>query len=118
MDKTRYTDIAKLSRDFNVNEVKVYLPAPNQNDYNAGYITRFFAQRANDPASTVYEVNSTTYVQLSQNSFFTTVDLDWQIVGSVEKIKDVNFKSVKFASQKLPAVMLYLPYYLQFRKKD
>ena len=116
MNTTRYTDIANLSKDFNVNSISTYVPKPNQNDFNAGYITRYFVQKSNDVASTVYEINSAMFTHLSHNAFFTTVDLDWQIVGTDEHIKEVNFKSVQFAARTLPAVRLYLPYFLQYRQ--
>jgi len=116
MNTTRYTDVAKLSREYDLNVIKPFIPTTNQNDYNRGYITRFFTQKSNDSASTVYEIHSSTYSKLSNNPFFNTVSLDWQIIGTEEKIKDVNKRSIQFAAKTLPAVQLYLPNLLQFRK--
>ena len=99
-----------------MNIIKPFIPTADQNDYNRGYITRFFAQKSNDPASTVYEIHSSTYSKLSNNPFFNVVILDWQIVGTEDKIKDVNSRSIRFAAKTFPAVQLYLPNLLQFRK--
>lgn len=116
MNTTRYVDIKQSLKEYDLNIIKPFVPTIGELDVSRGYITRFFAQKANDAAAVVYEVHSSTYSRLINNPFFSVVNLDWQIVGSEEKIKDVNGRSVKFAAKSLPAVQLYLPYLLQFRK--
>jgi hypothetical protein len=116
MDILRYKKILKLPNEYKFNGVKQYIPTPTDLDYKRGYITRYFCQRANDTNGIVYEIDHKTFSNLSQNSFYTIVDLDWKIIGTDDEIKEANMKSVNRASKKLLSIQLYLPYLLQFKK--
>jgi hypothetical protein len=59
---------------------------------------------------------SSSFSNLSNNSFYTTITLNWRLVGTQEQIKESNFKSVKLASTNMKAILTYLPNYLQFYK--
>lgn len=63
-----------------------YLPAPSDNDYSDGVITRYFIQKANDKISSVFEVNQSTYFTLLSNPFWTTIELQWRIKGDLEPV--------------------------------
>jgi hypothetical protein len=117
MDLARYNKIGKLPNDFKFNGIKVHFPILDDSDYKRGYITRYFAQKANDTNSVVYEINDSMYAYLGNNSFYTIVKLNWKVSGDVSEIKEANFKSVKRASKVIPAIQLYLPYFLQFSKQ-
>jgi hypothetical protein len=116
MDITRYKKIIKLPSDYNLKKINTYIPVIKDYDYKKGYVSRYFVQKSNDTNSTIYEVDSKTYSSLSNNSFYTTITLNWRLNGTEEQIKESNFKSVKLASQKMKAIITYLPNYLQFYK--
>lgn len=116
MDINRYKKIVELPTDFNLKKINTHIPIIVETDYKRGYVSRYFAQKTNDINSTIYEINLDTYSNLNNNSFYTTITLDWRLNGTVEQIKESNFKSVKLASHKMKAVKLYLPNLLQFYK--
>ena len=99
------------------NTIKTHVPTPEENDFKKGYITRYFAQKANDESSYVFEISKDEYGNLITNPFFLTVKLNWRLIGSVEQIRDSNSKSVTLASNTIKSVSLYLPNKLQFYKR-
>jgi hypothetical protein len=116
MDITRYKKIIDLPSDYNLKKINTYIPVIEEYDYKRGYISRYFVQKSNDTNSTVYEIDSKTFSNLSSNSFYITITLNWRITGTQEQIKESNFKSVKLASQNMKSILTYLPNYLQFYK--
>ncbi len=116
MDLDRYNKILKTKRDFSEVKITPYIPAPNDMDYKRGYIVRYFVQKLNDTASPIYEVSSKSHSAFINNPFYNVISLDWRIIGSVEQMKESNSNSVKLASEKMKAILLYLPNYLQFAK--
>lgn len=117
MDITRYTKIAKISNHFKYLSKRPYIPELTLIDYKRGYVERYFIQKANDSASLIYEVNKNGFAKFSKNSFWVTTTLDWRITGEESEVKDSNFKSIKFSSESIPNLYLYLPNLLQFYKK-
>lgn len=103
-------------REFKTLSIKPFIPEPDDSDYKRGYITRYFVQKVNDTNSTIYEVSEFNFNRITMNSFYLTTKLNWRITGSVEEVKESNFKSVKLTSKHMPKLMMYLPNYLQFRK--
>jgi hypothetical protein len=116
MDITRYKKIVQLPDDYNLKKINTHIPIISETDYKRGYITRYFAQKTNDTNSVIYEINLNTYSNLNNNSFYTTITLDWRLNGTIEQIKESNFKSVKLASHKMKGILIYLLNYLQFYK--
>ena len=96
--------------------IKTHVPSPTENDFKKGYVTRYFAQKANDPSSYVFEINKDEYGNLVSNPFFLNVKLNWRLNGSIEQIKESNSKSVSLASDTMKTISLYLPNKLQFCK--
>jgi hypothetical protein len=118
MDLERYNKILSNKREFKQVNIIPSIPSPNDTDYKRGYIVRYFVQKVNDSTAPVYEVSSKLHSTFINNSFYNVVSLDWRLIGSVEQIKDSNSKSVKLASEKMKAILLYLPNYLQFAKTE
>jgi hypothetical protein len=117
MNIRRFDKLASLPNDFRQTDIKPSVTQPTPSNYEDGYVVRYFAQKINDEGSPVLEIDRKTFSGLSNNAFFRVVDLDWVLTGDESKVKEMNFKSVKYASQKLPAVQLYLPNFLQFYKR-
>lgn len=116
MDIARYKKIINLPSDYKSKKINTYIPVIQEYDYKRGYISRYFVQKTNDVNSTIYEVDSKTFSNLSNNAFYTTITLNWRLVGTQEQIKESNFKSVKLASANMKGILTYLPNYLQFYK--
>jgi len=116
MNIDRYKSISNLPTEYNLEKIPTYIPEPKDFDYQRGYITRYFVQKSNDTLAPVFEINSSIFTSLSNNSFYKTITLDWRLVGTVEQMKESNFKSVKIAAKNLPRIQIYLPNLLQFYK--
>jgi hypothetical protein len=116
--KKRYRNIIKIPIEFERVPIRPYIPVPTEEEYKTGYIRRYFIQRTNDKNSVVYEVSQTAYENISQNSLYNVVSLSWKISGEIEEVKSINAKCVKYASKTLPALTLYLPNLLQFKKME
>jgi len=116
MNIDRYKSISKLPTEYKLEKIPAHIPEPTEFDYKRGYITRYFVQKSNDTLAPVYEINASTFTNLSNNSFYKTITLDWRLIGNIEQIKESNFKSVKIAAKILPRVQIYLPNLLQFYK--
>lgn len=113
----RYSQI-NTSLEYKIPDINTYIPEPTELEYQAGYIKRYFIQKANDSTSYVYEISKDSYTNFVNSPFFKNISLDWVIKGNAEDIRKMNSKSIKYASEKLPSITLYLPNLLQFAKLD
>lgn len=102
--------------DFRIRKIRTTVPSPTETDYKIGYIQRYFIQKRNDEGSYVYEVTKQYFSQID-NPFFKGVTLKWKISGSREEVREMNRKSVGYASKDIKSISLYLPNYLQFHKE-
>ena len=55
MDLNRFNNIFREKREFELPVVKAYAPELDDMDYERGYITRHFTQKANDESSPIIE---------------------------------------------------------------
>ena len=117
MNINRFNKLVSLPTEYSKSDIKVSVAIPTESDYERGYVIRYFTQKVNDKGAPVLEIDRSGFASLIDNPFYISVDLDWVISGDEGKVKEMNFKSVKYASIKLPAVQLYLPNFLQFYKK-
>ena len=116
-------DVAKYKKmksrdisDFENISIKAYIPEPTDSDYKRGYIKRYFVQKVNDINANIFEVSEFSYDSISNNPFYKTAFLNWRLTGTMEEIKESNFKSIKFYSKDMKKLIMYLPNYLQFAK--
>lgn len=122
----RYNQIIKSPiRD---ESIKTYIPNPNDNDYQKGFVRRCFVQKTNDKGSPIYEVSSTNVSKFKVNPLYTAVEIRWRIRGPKETqyndVGDITDKSVsesnriaiRLVADKIPNLKLYLPNLLQFYK--
>ena len=117
MNINRFDKLVQLPTEFSKSDIKPSVTIPTKNDYAIGYVVRYFTQKVNDKGAPVIEVDRRTFSSLIDNTFYTSVELDWAISGDESKVKEMNFNSVKYAAETLPAVQLYLPNFLQFYKR-
>jgi hypothetical protein len=123
-----YKDIANNLGLFTIQIPQTVTPLPTQNDYEIGFIRRYFCQKANDVNGFVFEISIDEYNRLELNVFWKVADLKWRIIGPTDtvykdngEIEDVGvIKSNKYALQTAASTVknigLYLPNILQFYK--
>jgi hypothetical protein len=118
IDIRRYTRILEDDiNDFKIGRIKTTVPLPTENDYKIGYIQRYFIQKRNDEQSYIYEVTKQYFSDILDNPFFKGVTLKWKISGIAEEVRQMNRKSLSYASKDMKPLPLYLPNHLQFHKE-
>lgn len=123
-----YKDVATNSNIFTIQIPNTIVPTPTQNDYEIGFIDRYFTQRANDASGFVFEVSSDIFNELVENAFWKTVKIKWRLIGPItpsyrqdNTLNDVgvmasNKASISLGSAVIKNIDLYLPNLLQFYK--
>jgi len=117
MNTDRYKEIVDLESEFNQINIVSYIPTPTEEDYKRGYLTRYFLQKSNDKNGIIYEIRKKSISKFSNNPFYIVTSLDWRIVGESSEVKKSNEASIRFASEEISKLSLYLPNLLQFHKK-
>ena len=80
MMKTYADNTRRLYFDVLQGDYPVYTKAsPTTDDYNRGYINRYFAKKIND--GTIYEVSGDSYNTII-NGLYSKINLIWRITGS------------------------------------
>jgi hypothetical protein len=113
----RFNELLKDGNDFKNISIKTHIPAPSEGDYKVGYIQRYFAQKANDTGSPIYELNERQFEKLSKSPFYKAIQVDWKISGKREEVQEMNRKSIRFVTSEMKSIGLYLPNHLQFHKE-
>lgn len=118
MGEFRYNLLVKrMRKSLNIRDISTSIPTIKENDITNGYIVRYFAQKANDINSFIYEIDRREYSSISTNAFYVITTLDWRIVGEPMDVKKSNSASIRIASADIPKLPLYLPNLLQFHQK-
>jgi len=128
MDIKRYKNISKNTKRVR-HDVETHIPKLTKQDYNRGYINRYFVQKVNDKGSPIFEVTNKFYTYYSGVPQFTAISLRWRIVGPKEQeydstgtiigksVSESNRIAIKLVAYDIPNLKLYLPNLLQFYKK-
>lgn len=123
-----YKDVANNLDIFKIEIPKTIVPSPDSDDYELGFIRRYFAQKANDIYGHIYEINEEVYSELQESPFWKVEDMKWRISGPLSTIynddgsvydvgvSSSNNASIRLAGSKLKNIGLYLPNLLQFYK--
>jgi hypothetical protein len=117
INRDRYSTIITNGYLFKVKEIETFVPAPDDNDYQRGYIDRYFIQKSNDNAAPIFEISRNQYVSYLVNPFFTAVSIVWRLIGSNDEISQSNLKSIKLGCVDMRNLYKYLPNTLQFSKQ-
>lgn len=124
-----YKNLNKNLQNFNMQIPQTFLPNPSAQDYQLGFIYRYFLQKSNDENAFVYEVSEQTYDDYETNPFWKKVRLKWRISGPVQPLYNEDFTlkdcgvissnkaSLGLASLHIKNISLYLPHLLQFHRK-
>ena len=110
---------AVIQREFGlikIPKITAFVPEPSDDDYMTGYISRNFAQKANDSNSPIFEIDSNRIGEIITSEFYNVVSIKWRLTGIPQEIMDSNKNSIKLVSDKMKNLKLYLPNLLQFAK--
>jgi len=122
-----YSKLKNIEK-LNIKNPKNFIPTPTDDDYEIGFIRRYFVTRTSDLAGFVYEVSQNDYENYLENPNFIGVDLKWRIRGPIDRIynnnglvedngvKYSNKAAIGLAAATLKNIGLYLPNMLQFYK--
>ena len=120
VDNTRGLYFDVLQGDY-----PIYVKAsPTTDDYNRGYINRYFAKKIND--GTIYEVSGDSYNTII-NGLYSKINLIWRITGSktdvyqnkvkiYSGVKEDNQSAIKNAEKVMPGLSGVLKNPLEFYK--
>ena len=87
---------------------------PTENDYKNGTMTRYFAKKANDTSSPVFEVSEDDFESSPMYNF---VSLRWYIRGNKIRVTKSNQREIKVASIEISNIGKLLPI-LQYYRSD
>lgn len=108
--------------NFIYNNPTTYIPSPKIDDYEVGFIDRFFVSKIND--NTIIETSGKDF-NLANSNFFNKAIINWQIRG-LEKnnyngkilveygVGEYNKLQVIKVLKKIPGIQNYLKNYFQF----
>ena len=85
---------------------------PTIEDYNNGFVVRYFAKKANETLSPVFEVSSQDF---ESSPLYNYVSLDWYIKGNKSSVLKRNKREVYIASFEIPNVNKILPDFQYFK---
>jgi len=117
INRDRYRSIITNGYLFKVKKIETFVPTPDDNDYQRGYIDRYFIQKSNDNSAPIFEISKNQYVSYLVNPFFTAVSIIWRLAGSNDEISQSNLKSIKLGCVDMRNLYTYLPNTLQFSKQ-
>jgi len=123
-----YKDIAKNIDFFKIEYPKTIVPTPTSQDYENGFIRRYFIRHANDINGHIFEISPDVYSEYLENPFWKVEQIKWRISGPIEAtykntgeiddmgVKNSNIAALGIAGTNLKNIKLYLPNILQFYK--
>jgi hypothetical protein len=125
-NKQRYLNLVK-SVDLSNIYPPAYIPILKQEDYNKGWVRRYFIQRRDTSHSPIIEVSGDTYQKISSNVYFNAVQIKWRISGNIEdmytesgatipSVITSNQTAINKAREDMPDIGMYLVNLKQFWK--
>ena len=87
---------------------------PTEDDYRVGRMMRYFAKKANDTSSPVFEVSEEDF---ESSPLYNFVSLLWYIRGNKIRVTKLNQREIKVASIEIPNIGKLLPI-LQYYRSD
>jgi hypothetical protein len=126
-NKERYLSLKTKNSVIDNDYPSAYIPSPTQENYNKGWISRYFIQRRDTKDSPIIEVSEEGYSKVSLNVYFIGVRINWRISGELEdkytesgatvpSVITSNQTAINAASQTMPDIRMYLVNLKQFWK--
>jgi hypothetical protein len=97
-----------------------YYPIPSVQDYNQGYVTRYFLRKSNNRYDNIIEIDKAqaNLVGSSIDPFlYLKIELPWKLTGIESDVESANRKIVRKYNEEMPGLQDYLRNYLELYKK-
>ena len=88
---------------------------PTEEDYDNGSFTRYFAQKANEKQSPVFEVSVDVF---GSSPLYEYISLNWYITGAINVVFTANSKEVFKAQRTLPNIKKILTPFQYYRLEE
>tara|TARA_Y100000310_G_C20463256_1_gene706363 strand:- start:327 stop:911 length:585 start_codon:yes stop_codon:yes gene_type:complete len=116
----KYKEIVNIKVDKYI-APKYYIPQPTNEDFDKGWIDRYFVFKRNEPITSIIEVDKKQYDGISysnkkkiDNWLYDKHSVRWKITGTAEEIKKVNRDKIFIGKFKAPGLPTYLTNLLEF----
>ena len=70
---------------------------PTESEYRIGTVTRYFAQKVNNPFSDIFEVSDEDFED--QNNLFRYIEFEWRLTGTKEEVIRDNLRTINTISR-------------------
>ena len=91
------------------NVIKTFEPHPNERDYKAGYIVRYFVRKRNDANGVIYEVDKNNYDAYRYITSYLSCTLRWKITGTNKfEVEQLNQRSINYAQETMGNIDTYV----------
>ena len=93
------------------NYAKSYTPDPKPDDYEDGFILRYFAKQSNNPYSPIIEIDETQYRSSESaqtgidGSFYDVVEVQWTIAGDRTEVLNSNINIADYIETRYPKMI-------------
>tara|TARA_R110002110_G_scaffold126145_1_gene304671 strand:- start:84 stop:827 length:744 start_codon:yes stop_codon:yes gene_type:complete len=95
--------------------IKSTITPPTEEDYNNGFVTRYFAKKANETSSPAFEVSADDF---GSSPLYNFTSLKWYIRGKKSLVLKTNRRLVYIASFQIPNLNKLLPDFQYFRVEE
>lgn len=97
--------------------ISAYRPTPTDKDYTVGYITRYFAQKVNEPNGVVTEINQKSFTRLKTSPVYLIDSIKWKIRKLSETDDEISvFNTEQVNKSKIQNLSVYLPNKREFER--
>lgn len=111
----RYNTIKKVV-DTTTPLLEAYEPKLIEQDYQIGYIHRFFIRKRNEPNGVIYEIDKFTNKKYIKDSLYITTKIRWKIRGDKTEVETANKKSIELGRKQISNLDTYLKNHSKFWK--
>ncbi len=110
-------------------EIYETIPQPTPDDYDRGFIIRYFCRPTVRKTGEIFEISNNTFNRLSDNPLYIAIEITWKIGGNLDtavmestgkyeiskSIKQANTNVIKDAEARMPGITQKLTNLYQFR---
>jgi hypothetical protein len=82
---------------------------PNEQDYNIGFIYRYFVRKRNEPFGVISEINKELYDKFTSSPFYLQLKMRWKITGTNKfEVEQLNQRSINYAQETMGNIDTYV----------
>ena len=97
-----------------------YYPRPSKQDYDQGYVTRYFIRKSNNVDARIIEIDVKQWNLIGTQIdpfLYSKTSFPWKLTGNQSDVEQTNGKIVQKYNEELPGLQKYLRNYLELYKK-